>query len=514
MTPLVRALLGAVLGAVLTLVLHPLTRPFFLNALRADKPAAAYQAFAMARGGERLPPPASLVDAGLWLQLASERLDKRDVLRPEEIDSVLRIARRAAEKEPDNAFWRQMEAVLLAADGRMDDARAAWRRAANLAVWQDHQSDRLRQEVESLARRYGASQAWHAGLGYRMRSDAPSRVIERYARALLAQAPLEDPEGLRDRFAIHVNGHLLRRGARSIACGDVGADLVELASYPSDLAHLATPRKLLLAQEEFLRALRREMGAPYAERAESIFRENDAWRAFTSRRDPQEPKLFNLASVATASAPGVLLVVALVGAAILGLRWLFERSTDAQEFAPAAATLAAAIVALMTYRLTWYPLLAVATGLCVLFLAVGPRVRRRGRPRELGPLFDFVVGALALLFLLSLFGGLLVGTYPSRVLLPLLPIPPEFYNPPTVYFGFAVLSIALLCLVSPMWALVHRFGTPSVLSLAVRKFGGFVAAVGLGLAILITPAAFLLDRQLQETHLRLLGNEPVYYLFR
>ena len=158
------------------------------------------------------------------------------------------------------------------------------------------------------------------------------------------------------------------------------------------------------------------------------------------------------------------------------------------------------------------PLAALATLLCCVFLTYTPKHERTVRPKDLGPLFGLIIWLLALVFVL-LIGTFLLGTSsPAVSVLPFLNVPHDFYGGSGVLLGLAVIVLAILLLVAPLYALATRFRTPHVLGLGLRKFGGVVGGLGLLGIVAGTPICIYEDASIEKPLYSVVANEPVYYL--
>jgi hypothetical protein len=283
MTAVGRAILGATLGALLTLIAHPTSRPYLSTlALRVQPSDLAAQLYLRS---ERLPPPTNPIDAALWLHMAADRVYQGKKLTNAECDSVLKIATAAAKREPDNAFWYQMQAVFYQQAGKKAQAVNAWNRASHSQAWNDYQSQLLmhaRQRISTLTR---SQQSWQLAYVYSARSESAARLVESYARSLIARLDHESDASLELRYTTLRNGSLVRDFSRSMKIGLRGANIVELASYPKGLSTIRSPKKLLLAQIAMFNSLMSSGKKQAAASAYESFRQNDAWRAMTQRED-------------------------------------------------------------------------------------------------------------------------------------------------------------------------------------------------------------------------------------
>ncbi len=514
MSPAGRIALGALLGSAVTLAAHPVSRPYALSVFMARE--ASQRAIAVDPTSTSLPPPSHMVAVSQWLQTAAERTLARKPLTAKEVDSVLRIAKAAARREPDNAFPGQMRAALLAKAGRGAEAEAEWIRAAHCAGWNDYQSARLLLAQSKIAAEAGANQAWQLGLVYYDRSDACARLIQDYARSLVRKIDTESERGLRLRFATLLNGLLLRNGSRSLHVGQYGANIIELAPYPPDLATDRSPRRLILAQHTLLNGLRRLNLMDEAARADAAFRDNDGWRALTGEDDEEEEiRALSLAAVVTSSAVSALLLLALFGGAV----WLCGRLVDAflsrhEKFGLLPVVASGIAVGIAVYAITGAWLTAMACGVCLVLLAVGPKRGRRVPPSDLGCMYSFTLASLTLAFVVIAGAFLLGATWPAQWLLPSLGVTPEYFGGSTLFVGLAGLILALLLLVVPMWATALRLPSPFVLGLTLRRFGSYLGCAGLLFGVLLGPGVVYLDRQIAKTLYELVANEPMYYLSR
>lgn len=513
MTSLGRALAGAAFGALLTLLLHPVSRPFLLSAANRVQPSHLQRCLDSATNDPA--PPEDLLGASLWVQLALERITTQDApLRPKEMETVLKITEAAAARDLDNAFWNQARATILLAAGQPLEARASWIRASRAAIWNDYQADRLMRSRESLARMVGNHQSWQLAYVFHHRSDAAPKAIERFARALLGDADPTNEEGLAIRYATLKNGELMRDGAKSVHAGQRGANIVELTTYPEKMADQPSPRRLWTGQTEMLDRMQKLGGVwvQNSEDARKVFASNEGWRALMAYEDPEDlAQRLSIASILTAGLTSTVAVLAVVGVGMFGLGLLVERFWGRQTVLKwpyvAATTIGLGSVG---WWLTQDLFAGLCTALCAGFLGVTPPQVRRAKPEDLGPLFNFLIIVLSVLFAVTVIGYLLCTTPAAASLLPMLGIPAGYYNTPLL-LGLSSVFLGLLLLAVPMWGLAQRLAIPHVLSVALRKFGASVGIGGLALSILLTPAVVFADREIGQTLDKLVGNEPLYY---
>jgi len=510
MTPAGRACLGALLGAILTLVAHPISRPFMLSAISGTPQRKLVQCVDHNLG--QPPAPHNLDGASLWLQFAAERIVARRFLRPKEMSTTLEITDRAAQLEPENAYWPQMKAVLLASAGQSAPAYAAWKRASRCSVWIDYQTKRLTDARERLAQLTGAHQAWQYAYVLHERSEVPALLVERYSRSLLAQSGFDKREDIETRYVTLINNDLLRTGSRSTAVGDHGAKVVELVAYPKDLIGTISPKRLWVGQNNLLKQMSNVGMVEEMSNARQAFANNEAWRAFTPDDPNEMPNELSLASVLSATVIGACAVAAFAGAVIWGAGWLISarlgnRLRYSIPIVAGFATVLGTLCAILTHDL-WAVMVGV---LASAFLLVGPSQPRTAQPEDLGPLFSF------LLIVIATMSGLAIGAYgifqtpPAGALLPQLGIPSDYYSTP-LSLGLACIFITLALIAVPIWSLVQKLATPHVLGLAIRKVGIYLAYGSLATGILLGPVAVYADREMDQTLGELVGNEPLYYI--
>jgi hypothetical protein len=247
-----------------------------------------------------------------------------------------------------------------------------------------------------------------------------------------------------------------------------------------------------------------------ADQVNRIYRELDGWDALENSEDAAtlaaEASCLSLLYV---SLPNMLLVVAFIGLCI----WLLGHSMrNLDRIMPVQAIFAGTVLGLGAYVITFLPLAAITTFLCCLFLTLGPKRERRVKVDDLGPMFSFTAGALALVFLLLL-GAFVIGAgAPAVSVLSSLSAPPEYFGGSGVLLGLSVILLAILLLLAPLFAVALRVGTSFVLTSALKKFGAFLGFVSLAGIVIGTPICIYFDRDNSETLQSLVTNEPVYYL--
>lgn len=501
MTRTGRALLGAMVGAALTLAIHPASRPYLFATFISPTNVSNSSPKGM---------PEDVVGLSDWMLALGDRYISRQHLTTIELNNALAAAQAGANLDKKNAYWYQMLAYLYHQLGKEAEAREAWRRASVCESWNDYQSSGLLHLKDQLSKDFGAQQSWQFGYVYYQRNENAVVLIRSYSKTVLADAPFTTDAGLELRAANVFNGALLREGSRSIHIGNYGAEMSELACHPPELSAKVKPYKLFLARMNLHNMLRRIGKEDMAERVNYFYKEADAWDAYENEDEASQHALeCSWLGLAFVGIPSMLLVVGAVGL-VLWLLGVWLRKVERVQTVPALA--AGFLLAVGAFAITFLPLVSLATFLCCAFLTLGPRRERTVKVNDLGPMFSFTVGTLGSVFMLLL-GAFVVGTSaPAASLLPFLGVPHEYFGGSGVLLGLAIILLAILLLLAPLFATALRVGTGFVLGLALRKFGAFLGYSSLAIIVLGTPLCIYLDRDNSETLRRLVLNEPVYYL--
>jgi len=502
MTRAGRGFLGAALGAALTLALHPASRPYVLSCLVAPQ---------MPSASSPDPVPNNVGDLSDWMTAIGDRFETRGKPPVVEIRNAIQAATLGKKLDPRNAYWYQMLAALDHSDGEEKLAKSEWADAASLDTWNDYQSSQLMKERNRIAGAFGAAQSWQLADVYYQRTENAVALISEYARSLVRHSPIDTSDGLVARADTVLNGALLRQGSRSIRIGMEGAKMSEMACHPQNMATQGQPHRLFLQRINMQNRLRELGHADLADEVHKCYNETDAWDAFEDEDDASSfASEASFLSLLYSSLPSLLFVVGVSGFFV----WLLGYSLrKVERIGTAAALIGGVALAVGAYGTTRLPLAAVVTFLCSLFLVFGPRQERRGRIDDLGPMFSFTMGAMGLVFML-LFGAFVVGSgAPAISVLPAQgDVPSEYFGGSGVLLGLAIMVLAILLLVAPLFATALRVGTAFVLSLALRKFGAFLGYLSLGAFVIGTPICIYLDGGNSISLGRLVSNEPVFYL--
>lgn len=555
MSPTWRAIYGGACGALVVLLCHPASRPFLLTPLThwgesktfktstlllENQPIVSNQRILVVpRPGER-----ALIDASLWMETGARELSNQESTRravtsaasyvgrtnlatKRDYQKLVNIAQWAAARDPDNAYWTQMEAVFLNAEAHLptvvtategtrlrQQAVSAWFRAGSLTRWNDQQSKRLHLLQERVLAEMRSAQAWEYAAVYPLRSTLQAFFIDKFATEVLSSADFKKP-GLALRYATLLNGKLLRDGAKSLEIQRIGIDIVERTWYDKS-THLsaANPRDLNFGQGAFSRAFNK-IGDP--EKANDVKREFENDAALIALTDPatldyQSGELCFF-SLLTASVPGALLGVGLLGAVLWLASVILRLQPALLKVVEAPVSPALGIVlATLLYYATGLALPSIAVVACFSFLAFTPPHERTQPPEELGGVFEITI--LVLSILLGIFGvAFIVGvSTPGEQILPYTNVPSEFYGGSTLFIGLCSIVMGLLLLAAPGWAMSQRLPTPRVVMLTFRHFGRRLFLGTLTLVIFVTPLAVVIDKALNAQLEEIVLNEPLHYL--
>ncbi|MBC8063628.1 MAG: hypothetical protein H7Y17_02265 [Chlorobia bacterium] len=460
-----------------------------------------------------LPTPDDEISGSLWIHVGAERIRNKSGLSSDQVQGLIKIADTRAAKDPSNAFWKLSLAIFYSHIGKVDLALGAWMDASRCLTYNDYQSRYLSQVRDVLARS-SATNAWQFAYCYRLRSFAFVLLVDSYARNLVSELNRSDPKHLSTRYATLANGGLIRDGSRNLATMQIGISIVELASHPRQVQSNTSIKRLLIAHFEFKEALRTAGMIEQAENVESVYNENDGWSALTARQDTQKiASNLTLASAVWPNLPGVFLQGSMISSLLWLLGYCIIRFVKHSPSKAAISTyLLAVTMVVAVYMLTQSWLAMSATALCCLFSLISPKTVRASVPADLGPLFTVVNITLAIAFT-----GLVATMFATRTL-PVLASASAFdpqiatlvdFN---VTAGLAIIVVACLFLVSPLWALAQHVRTLDVLGRGFQKFGVIGTTIGLLLCVVSTPICIYFESENQQTFRMLLENEPVYYL--
>ncbi|HRF58974.1 MAG TPA: hypothetical protein PLH94_03550 [Fimbriimonadaceae bacterium] len=513
MSPWKRALLGAAIGALLVLIAHPASRPFYLALLTQGGPSRFFAETPLRlQPSPALEKPRTLADAAYWMLVAAEADQRRTRLLDKDWKNLLNLARRCAVEDPENAFWKQMEAVFAWRLGDRKGSLEAWRRASRANRWDDLQNRRLERIVEGLSTETGTRLGWHYAASYAQRSQAPARMILRQARLVRDATRRDEAEGLELRYATLLNGDLLRSGAKSSQTGLVGVDIVEIACYPTNLKVETSQKRLLLARQALVNRLLALGKRDEANRTVKAFGNNDAWIALVEPENAStEAKLWKLVTLATVSIPSGAIWIAAMGLGLALFGRAVERTPALQHvFRTPVAPAAGVILALLLYWSTGLVLPAIWAALCLAFFAFQPMHERSQDPRELGPLFRFTILVLGVAFFALMTVYLAGRTTAGTILFDRLGVPAEIGPGSPVLLGLAGIVLGLVLLTAPAWGVAQHFAPARLAGFALREFGTGLFVAGILVAVVAGPLAVFVDREARTNLAAISQNEPLH----
>lgn len=508
-----RAALGAIFGALIVLAVHPASRHLYIPSAMAWGPSSSLEASHWTNAGQLPKQVQSLSDASAWITDACERLVTKRQRSREEVQTFLEITTRAAASDPSNAFWLQVQAVILNASGNRTAAIQAWKLAARKAMWNDYQSRRFEMAVEEAIKRHG-DQSWIRAALYSRRSTAAVRLTEAFSRQILMSIGIEDREHLLLRYETLANGELIRDGSRHIAIAELGEAIIEAASHPPSMVATSTPKGLLISRLKFINALREHGLEVEADQANQALLENEAWQAMTNREDPKH----TFSDLARASVATSILPVSFLASSSFGLLlWIIGKLLGRLDLArsicrPPWNAILGVTFATLAYAVTGLWIAAMTTALAFGLLAIGPPKGRTRPDNELGPLYRFMLIVITVAMALLISGFVAGASTPGYHVLESINVPKEFRDGSTLFLGLVGVCLVFSLLLAPAWALVRRIETSAVLVKTLTELGAGLATLGLVLSVLAGPASLFADLKVREPLSQILTNESLYYL--
>lgn len=519
MSATLRAFYGALVGALLVLLIHPYSRPYLLQGMWfADDSPFLRQTGMLAENLSTLPEPDSLEDAGLWVEAACNREFTGKDLTEDELLLVTEVVQAAAAEDPDNAFWRQAEAVFLWQLGNQEAALEAWATASVASRWNDMQNSRLNGVLDGLRRESGRNLGWHYALVDSRKTSVTASTILSFSRQTLRGERARD---LELRLATLRNGRLMRDGSRSVNGATMGFEAIELAAYAtaanrlgySGLGGPITPRALTTARDDLLTAVR-EVRPEVEDEVKAAFRENDARAAFISFDAVLEDKrVLNLTAVLAATLPGALVTIGVIGAAIYLLGWAITRAKPIQRaLTPPWTFVLGAVAGLVVFLATnlVFPSLWAAVSLAS--FGVRRDNERQAAPGGLGTVYGATLAILAVGFSLVMALYFISVSLPGEYVLEAAGI-----SSGPLLNEFALVSVAgvvasLALVTASVWGFLSRVPAERLAGPSVARFGASVCLGSFAAGIVLVPIAIWVDRSVGDTLSKIYQNEPTYYL--
>jgi hypothetical protein len=519
MTPTVRAFYGALVGALTVLLAHPFSRPYVLQGVWfLDDSKFLRSTDTLTENIDAMPEPRTFEDAAFWVTTACAQENAGKELTPNQCLLMIEVVQAAEGEDPDNAFWRQCEAVFQRRLGNDAKATEVWKSAANASRWEDYQVKRLDKLLDGLAKEDGRNLAWHYAVADSRKSSAVSLSLFYFARQSLRGANVGD---FAMRLATLRNGKLLRDGARSVEAAAMGTEMIELAAYcsVSDAYGLhgvggpISPHKLILAREDFLR-IAADQSPQDQEEIRKTFQEDDAREAFIDPKvvDDNRRELM-LSSILTSALPGALISIGILGLAFVLLGWALSSSRSAQVlFAPPAVFLSGAIAAAVVYLSTrlFFPSLWAAVLLWS--FAIRHDKERQAVPHGLGSAYRITIVALAVGFVVVLASYFVSRSLPGEYLFGIDGGAPALGLEGSSLLALTGFIASLSLVTAPVWGFIERISSNRLVGKSLVTFGLWVCLGSFALGVILVPAAIGLDRSVGDALAKTFQNEPSYYL--
>jgi hypothetical protein len=519
MSATLRAFYGALVGALAVLLLHPYSRPYLTQGVwfLGGSPYLR-ETQLLPENLKTLPEPKSLEDAGLWVVTACQRDLSGDKLNEDELLLLLEVVQATAVLDPDNAFWRQAEAIFQWRLGNHDAALRAWETASLAGRWNDYQNSRLDAVLDGLARENGRNLGWHYGLADSRKSHVVARCVLAFSRQALRGERAHD---FALRMATLWNGRLLRDGSRSIEGSLLGVDVIDLSAYAPlqrPIAHAGpsgpvSPRMLTTARDDLLRAVHERL--PEQEQlVKDVYRENDARSAFIRSGDTDPYKrLLVLTSVLSATLPGALVAIGLIGAAIYLFGWAVGRARPLQRvLTPPWTQILGVAIGLGVYFSTglFFPALWAAVSLCS--FGIRRDDERQAVPAGLGTAYALTIAILAAGFALVLALYFVSRSAPGDYVFEEAGVISGPVLSEWALVGLAGVVASLALVTAPVWGFLARVPAERLAGPSLARFGAAVALGCLAAGVVLAPVAIGVDRAVGDQLSKIYQNEPTFYL--
>ena len=502
-------LAGALVGALLVLLVHPVTRPFVQNGLwRFGESPASKSSPVISQNLEFLPEAQDTVTAALWITEGFRQLSANKTLEATDLLTLVEIAQASADREPNNAFWKQAEAVYQAELGNDEASLRAWRQAARLDVWDDYQNQRLRSFIGDLSAEDGRQLGWHWAVAQRIKTDVNATAIALYGLQTIRSEP-----NLTTRYELMKNGLLVRDGARSRGGGNMGWQMIESGALGSSTG-LGSKREFIARRFAFIDQLAQAEMTDEATLASSILATNEAWDAALTGIDKEtKPQSLAKQVVIVDSLPGSLLMAAFVSLLVYGLGCIFKEGLAKFSQNWVIPAIASIVVGLGTYLVTGLLFPATFLSLVLAAFLIRPRVTPlSGKSFSLDLWMRTATIVIGLLF---------VGTATAVAVLQSLPVQTlnRFTEPtitdifrPAIGTTLALIFLGAVIGLAQVWAYARRRDPFVAVGLALKDLGLTGMVTGVTLGIIACPFSITLDREISRVLSQLVLNEPTYYL--
>jgi hypothetical protein len=509
MTTAHRAFLGAILGAIIALFLHPLSRPWLKYSFWHFAPSQVVSSSPhLAKTLPKLPSPDNDEDLSLYVQLAAEKISDGQSLSEKDALLLAELCRNAAEKDPQNAYWRQSEAVFQYALGNTVAAKTAWSRASKRPNWNDFQSQQIKTFLSDMGKESGAEMSWHSAVAAYLRSTATAKVIYSLGIKMLN----EDPS-LQCRSETFINAILIRDQSRTESSSKYGYDLAEIAAS-GPFTSPGSKRDKSFIRAEFPTELNKVNLTVQANQVDKGLRENEAFQAlvFTTDAETHLRKLTGQ-SILLASVPGAFLFASACAALLLLLAYCIPLHRLGDPVKPIVPTVLALILAVSFYGITRNIIMSLWILLVTALFAIHPPISLISPTLKI-PRLSLISGSFVAVFLCALIAtGAVVMSTPFQSLAVFLP--EGWWNNPAQFFtdGF-LLTIGGFILINQITA--YKLRRPAGrFCVTIARHGLAQASLAcLFCSIIFTPAAIYFDNKINQDLRKIALNETAYYLNR
>jgi hypothetical protein len=509
MTVAHRAFLGAIIGAVVALFIHPLSRPWLQYGLWNFRPSTSVQSSpALAGTLKALPPPKSDDAVSLYVQVAAERMAIGDTLSEKDALLLAELTKSAAEKDPQNAYWRQSEAVFQYALMNSEAASIAWQRGARRTQWNDFQSTRIREFLNGFQRESGAAMAWHSACANHLRSSQVPRLIYSLGLALLQSDP-----SLTNRAVTFQNGILVRDFARSRPGSLYGYNLSERAAT-DPLNPTGNLKRKTFARAEFPRFLL-ESGQPeLSKKVKQGLDENEAYQALVfSRHADRIAGALVGQSVLLAALPGALIIGAMACAAIFAALSLAPLTKLGEPLSREIVGAIAFGLALVTYGVTRNVSLSFWVLLSLSLFGIRPPFTLQSLPGKISPSVKALAMSYGLLLAAGVIASVVVSSIPFYHLKESLR-PGWWLDPWSFLTHYFLLVTGFYLIVTQAMAYRDRRLAGRIAILSLKQSFAQVSVACLFACIVLTPFCIFLDNQVGSELQKIALNETAYYLHK
>ena len=225
MSPGLRAFYGALVGAFAVLLLHPISRPHFVQGFGLTSTTIlAVERTVHPRGVE---PTLSMIDRSRIVRGGLSKAMTAQSSRSELLN-LLAHATSGSKQDPDNAFWRQSEAVFRSALGDSDGAYNVMRTASFATKWNDYAVDAIKEDIRTVDPSQDHGLAWYSALSESLKNSRCELAIVGMARGMARET---DELDIDRRISIFRNAKLIRDGSRSVEGSLMGLELMELIAF-------------------------------------------------------------------------------------------------------------------------------------------------------------------------------------------------------------------------------------------------------------------------------------------